>query len=61
MTTWKDIIKAVANNEMTAEEAATRYNENVRDILDGVADYNETRAARKYTPASWFNSSCAWR
>lgn len=61
MTTWKDIIKAVANNEMTAKEAAARYNENVKDILDGVADYRLVKAAHKHTPAPWFNSSCAWR
>ena len=61
MTTWSNIVKAVANNEMTAEEAAARYNENVKDIMDGVADYKFKAKAYKHTPAPWFNSSCAWR
>ena len=61
MTNWSNIIEAVANNEITVEEAAARYNANAQDIMDGVEDYNETRNAYKYTPAQWFNSSCVWR
>ena len=65
MKNWAEIVKAVATNTMTIEDAAKQlggnYEMNLRDLRDGVADYHFVKAAYKHTPAPWFNSSCTWR
>ena len=64
MKNWAEIVKAVATNTMTIEDAAKQlggnYEMNLRDLRDGVADYHFVKAAYKHTPAPWFNSSCTW-
>jgi hypothetical protein len=66
MTTnaWTNLVKAVATNEMTLDEAAKIWGGNFeltkRDLMDGVEDWHFVQAAHKHTPAPWFNSSCTW-
>lgn len=64
MNAWANLVKAVATNEMTLDEAAKIWGGNFeltkRDIMDGVEDWHFVKAAHKHTPAPWFNSSCTW-
>ena len=65
MKNWAELVKAVATEKMTLDEAAKTWGGNFemakRDLMDGVEDYHFTKAAYKHTPAPWFNSSCTWR